>query len=224
MKAKRTVAMPAAGCIAIVSVLASAFILGANASTVSGQGRARLAVVHSEKTSRPAGKSLEEQAQEVVRLRNQVEAVAVARRRMQDQAALKRSARNAAAARMYALGKTSAESRKERASRDAERNKYEGTPKEIARNLLADHGWDQDQWPCLEKLWNRESRWQVDADNPTSSAYGIPQALPGRRMAEYGADWRTNPVTQIKWGLDYIEDAHDSPCGAWAHSEAKGWY
>ena len=91
-------------------------------------------------------------------------------------------------------------------------------------NLLPDHGWSQSQFSCLEKLWNKESRWKVNADNPSSTAYGIPQALPGNRMAAYGKDWRTNPVTQIKWGLDYIEATYGSPCSAWGHSQAKGWY
>jgi hypothetical protein len=143
---------------------------------------------------------------------------------MQDQAAVKRAAKNAALRRYKALQKTDENSREERASRDAERKKLEGTPKEVAMNLLPDHGWGESQFSCLDKLWTRESRWRVNADNPTSSAYGIPQALPGVRMAAYGSDWRTNPVTQIKWGLDYIEDAYGSPCDAWAHSQAKGWY
>ena len=91
-------------------------------------------------------------------------------------------------------------------------------------NLLPDHGWSQSQFSCLEKLWNKESRWKVNADNPTSTAYGIPQALPGNRMAAYGKDWRTNPVTQIKWGLDYIEATYGSPCKAWNHSQNSGWY
>jgi hypothetical protein len=157
-------------------------------------------------------------------MRNQLEAVEQARKAAQDQAQVKRDAKNAALRRYEALRKTNESSREERASRDAERKKLQGTPKEVAKNLLADHGWSESQFSCLEKLWNKESRWRVDADNPTSSAYGIPQALPGNRMAAYGSDWRTNPVTQIKWGLDYIEDRYGSPCSAWAHSQAKGWY
>ncbi|HYH34650.1 MAG TPA: lytic transglycosylase domain-containing protein, partial [Nocardioides sp.] len=73
-------------------------------------------------------------------------------------------------------------------------------------------------------LYTRESNWTWNADNPTSSAYGIPQALPGEKMASAGADWETNPVTQIRWGLGYIQDRYGSPCGAWAHSESHGWY
>src|SRR5690606_26581320 len=68
---------------------------------------------------------------------------------------------------------------------------------------------------CLEKLWTAESGWKHRADNPTSSAYGIPQSLPGSKMAAAGSDWRTNPTTQITWGLDYITDRYGTPCAAW---------
>lgn len=97
-------------------------------------------------------------------------------------------------------------------------------PRDIARALLADFGFSADQYGCLDSLYMRESGWNPYADNPTSSAYGIPQALPGSKMASAGADWATNPVTQIRWGLGYIQDRYGSPCGAWAHSESVGWY
>ena len=97
-------------------------------------------------------------------------------------------------------------------------------PRTIARALLAEFGFSEDQFGCLDSLWTRESNWTVNADNPSSSAYGIPQALPGSKMSTAGADWATNPVTQIRWGLGYIEDRYGSPCGAWAASERQGWY
>ena len=97
-------------------------------------------------------------------------------------------------------------------------------PRLIAQALLADYGWSTDQFGCLDSLWTRESNWRVDADNPSSSAYGIPQALPGSKMSSAGSDWATNPVTQIRWGLGYIADRYGSPCGAWAASQSKGWY
>lgn len=71
---------------------------------------------------------------------------------------------------------------------------------------------------------DRESGWNAFAENAASGAYGIPQALPGSKMASAGADWRTNPATQVRWGLRYIRDSYGSPCGAWQHSEADGWY
>ncbi|MBV2362864.1 lytic transglycosylase domain-containing protein [Streptomonospora nanhaiensis] len=99
-----------------------------------------------------------------------------------------------------------------------------GDPKAIAQGMLADYGWGADQFSCLEPLWEKESGWDHTAQNPSSGAYGIPQALPGNKMATAGADWQTNPATQIEWGLGYIQDRYGSPCGAWEHSQANGWY
>ncbi len=97
-------------------------------------------------------------------------------------------------------------------------------PRDIARVLLGEFGFSSDQFGCLDSLYMRESGWNPYADNPTSSAYGIPQSLPGSKMASAGADWATNPVTQIRWGLGYIRDRYGSPCSAWGHSQAVGWY
>jgi hypothetical protein len=97
-------------------------------------------------------------------------------------------------------------------------------PRVIARALLSTYGWSQDQFGCLDSLWERESHWNPFAENSSSGAYGIPQSLPGSKMATVASDWRTNPVTQIKWGLGYIEDRYGSPCGAWGHSQGHGWY
>jgi hypothetical protein len=97
-------------------------------------------------------------------------------------------------------------------------------PRTIARALLSTYGWSQDQFGCLDSLWERESHWNPFAENSSSGAYGIPQSLPGSKMASVAPDWRTNPVTQIKWGLGYIEDRYGSPCGAWGHSQGHGWY
>ena len=97
-------------------------------------------------------------------------------------------------------------------------------PRDIARALLGEFGFSQDQFSCLDSLYVGESGWRVDADNPTSSAYGIPQALPGEKMASAGADWATNPETQIRWGLGYIRDVYGSPCSANAFKSANNWY
>ncbi|MFV0426769.1 MAG: G5 domain-containing protein [Beutenbergiaceae bacterium] len=99
-----------------------------------------------------------------------------------------------------------------------------GDPRAIARSMLASYGWGDDQWSCLNSLWQRESNWNPYAQNPSSGAYGIPQSLPASKMASAGSDWRTNPATQIRWGLGYIQGRYGSPCGAWSHSEARGWY
>ncbi len=98
-------------------------------------------------------------------------------------------------------------------------------PREIARQMMKNkYGWGESQFQCYDNIIMRESRWLWYADNPTSSAYGIPQALPGSKMASAGADWRTNPATQIKWGLGYVKDRFGSPCSAWAFKRAHGWY
>lgn len=100
----------------------------------------------------------------------------------------------------------------------------QGDPRTVAQALLGEFGFGQDQFGCLDSLWTKESNWTVTADNPTSSAYGIPQALPGSKMASAGADWATNPATQIRWGLGYIQARYGSPCSAWSHSQANNWY
>ena len=90
--------------------------------------------------------------------------------------------------------------------------------------LMLDAGFKIDQFPCLDKLFKRESGWNARASNASSGAYGIPQALPGSKMASVASDWKTNPATQIKWGLGYIEGRYNTPCGAWSHSQSTGWY
>ncbi len=99
-----------------------------------------------------------------------------------------------------------------------------GSAQEIGKQLAAARGWGDDQFACLLALWNQESGWRVNAANKSSGAYGIPQALPGSKMASVGADWQTNPATQITWGLNYIGGRYGDPCGAYSHHEAKGWY
>ncbi|BDZ51157.1 hypothetical protein GCM10025867_33980 [Frondihabitans sucicola] len=98
-----------------------------------------------------------------------------------------------------------------------------GSAQAVGAQLVAARGWGTDQYNCLVSLWNRESGWNVYASNP-SGAYGIPQALPGSKMASVGADWQTSAATQITWGLNYIQGRYGTPCGAWAHSQSFNWY
>ena len=98
-----------------------------------------------------------------------------------------------------------------------------GSAQQIAAGMVAARGWGSDQFSCLVSLWNKESGWRTTAANP-SGAYGIPQALPGSKMASAGSDWRTNARTQITWGLGYIASVYGTPCSAWAHSQATNWY
>ncbi|HEY0189166.1 MAG TPA: ubiquitin-like domain-containing protein [Cellulomonas sp.] len=99
-----------------------------------------------------------------------------------------------------------------------------GSAQAIGKELAAARGWGDDQFACLLELWNRESGWRVDAENTSSGAYGIPQALPGSKMATVADDWRTNPSTQITWGLNYIAGRYSTPCGAWSSFQSQGWY
>ena len=116
----------------------------------------------------------------------------------------------------------------ERAARERDRQgilaRAQSDPRAVGRLLVADRGWADAQFGCLDSLWARESGWRWNANNSSSGAYGIPQALPGSKMGSIGSDWATNPITQIKWGLDYISNRYGTPCGAWAQSRASNWY
>ena len=94
----------------------------------------------------------------------------------------------------------------------------------FARNYAQALVSDAEQFECLTLLWNAESGWNHRALNRSSGAYGIPQALPASKMSSAGADWKTNPQTQINWGLRYIESQYGTPCGAWSHFKRKHWY
>jgi uncharacterized protein YabE (DUF348 family) len=98
-----------------------------------------------------------------------------------------------------------------------------GSAQQIAAGMVSARGWGSDQFGCLVSLWNKESGWRTNAANP-SGAYGIPQALPGSKMASAGGDWQTSAATQISWGLGYIASVYGTPCSAWAHSQATNWY
>ncbi|MFY9866918.1 MAG: lytic transglycosylase domain-containing protein [Trebonia sp.] len=99
-----------------------------------------------------------------------------------------------------------------------------GSPQQIAEQMLSQFGWSSSQFSCLQPLWALESGWNIYASNPSSGAYGIPQALPGSKMASAGPDWQGDAATQIRWGLTYIQGTYGSPCAAWSHEEADGWY
>ena len=99
-----------------------------------------------------------------------------------------------------------------------------GRNQRIGKQLAAARGWDGEQWNCLRNLWIKESGWSTRSSNSSGTAWGIPQALPGSKMAKFGSDWRTNPATQIKWGLHYIDNRYGSPCSAWSHWQNHNWY
>jgi Transglycosylase SLT domain len=129
------------------------------------------------------------------------ELAAAAKRAAEEKAALERALRN----RGYEPGVTD--------------------PREMARQILRNkYGYGSNQFDCFDNIIMRESMWRVDATNPSSGAYGIPQALPGSKMATVASDWRTNPATQIIWGIEYMKDRYGSPCAAWSFKSANGWY
>lgn len=90
--------------------------------------------------------------------------------------------------------------------------------------MFSEYAWGADQYTCLNRLWTKESHWNYKAHNKRSGAHGIPQALPAIRMEVISSDWRTNPVTQIRWGLRYIEARYDNPCKAWAKFKRSRYY
>ena len=99
-----------------------------------------------------------------------------------------------------------------------------GTAQSTAYNMMSSFGFNpKTEFGCLNDIWTRESGWRYNAEN-ASGAYGIPQALPGSKMASAGSDWMTNPATQIKWGLGYIKGTYVTPCDAWSFWQAHGWY
>jgi Transglycosylase SLT domain len=139
-------------------------------------------------------------------------------------AAARREARRRAAARRAAERAAARQARQSAGSSASTPAAPSGSPQQIAAAMLGSFGWSSGEFGCLQSLWNAESGWNPSATNPISGAYGIPQALPGSKMASAGPDWQTNPATQIKWGLGYIQQVYGSPCAAWSHQQSTGWY
>jgi hypothetical protein len=181
--------------------------------THQAAGAPRLAVA--DRLARPVAETENQQdnatlTQHALRLRLTQTREAIAQR----QAARKRAAELAASKAAAQPGQTAA----------AAVPAASGSPRQIAQAMLGSFGWSSSQFSCLDPLWEHESRWSVTAANPGSGAFGIPQALPGSRMASAGPDWQTSAATQITWGLRYIRNTYGSPCAAWSHAQATGWY
>lgn len=154
--------------------------------------------------------------QEEIRLEKEREA---ARKKAQERA------RELARQREIAAQKAAQEKREreEKRRRESQAPTYSapsGNVKQYASKLVGGGA----QFSCLDALWNKESGWNHLAQNPSSGAYGIPQSLPGSKMASAGADWRTNPYTQVRWGVSYIKSRYGTACAAWNHSQAHNWY
>lgn len=154
-----------------------------------------------------ANEAIDELTVEVTEYEEEQAAKAEQKRKEQEEAAAAAAAEEQAAAEALAAA-----------------NSVEGA-KATAQDLaLESYGWGADQFSCLDLLWTKESGWNYQASNPSSGAYGIPQSLPGSKMATVASDWATNATTQITWGLEYISAAYGTPCAAWGHSQATNWY
>jgi hypothetical protein len=157
-----------------------------------------------------------------------------ARKKAEAEAKAKAEAEAAAAAEQAAASASSSSSSSESSSASAPAaaipsgsSSGDNSPagaKASAYAMMASRGWDDGEYSCLVSLWQKESGWNYKAYNASSGATGIPQALPGSKMASAGGDWATNAATQVKWGLGYIEGRYGSPCDAWGHSQSYGWY
>lgn len=153
---------------------------------------------------------------EALQLRGQLDAAA--ERKAAEEAAAKAAAEAAAQAQREAEAAAAA------AAALAAGNTPEGAQATARQMAAANYGWGEGEFSCLVSLWNKESSWNYQAYNASSGATGIPQALPGSKMASAGSDWQTNATTQIAWGLGYIDAVYGSPCAAWGHSQAVNWY
>ena len=111
------------------------------------------------------------------------------------------------------------------AARKVELARQADGAREVAKEIIAaKYQWSEKQFTCLDQLWIKESHWNYKARNKVTGAHGIPQALPATKMEIIGTDWRTNPVTQITWGLKYIEERYETPCKAWSKFKRSRWY
>ncbi|KQZ85080.1 phospholipase [Microbacterium sp. Root166] len=151
-------------------------------------------------------------AERVAELRERLD-VAIEKKAAEEAAAQAKREAEAAAAAAAAAAEAAAQA-----------NTVAGAQATAARLASANYGWGADQFSCLSSLWDKESDWNYQAYNAGSGATGIPQALPGSKMASAGSDWQTNATTQITWGLQYIASAYGTPCAAWGHSQATDWY
>jgi hypothetical protein len=228
----KAIALVAAGAFTVATATAAAAATWPSGSSGSTAGRADEAAAGSLLTVsgqalqlRPGQQSTVSQALQADQMRDLPARLAAANwKTAQEQAAKKAAAARAAA---VALAAAQSSARPIAAAQQAPVAQLtpaaSGSPQQIAEAMLASFGWSSGQFSCLDPLWAHESGWSVTAENP-DGAYGIPQALPGSKMASAGPAWQTSAATQITWGLEYIKGTYGSPCAAWEHEQATGWY
>jgi pyruvate/2-oxoglutarate dehydrogenase complex dihydrolipoamide acyltransferase (E2) component len=194
-------------------------ILGGNRTALAAEQASAAAARR--QAERAARRARERAAALAARRAAEREAAAVAAERAARRAAAQQAEQQRQAEQQQAQQQ---QAQQQQADQQQQQPEPSGSPQQIAMSMLGSYGWSSSQFSCLNSLWNEESGWNVYATNPTSGAYGIPQALPASKMASAGPDWQTSAATQIKWGLSYIQETYGSPCAAWAHEEADGWY
>ena len=231
-KRRRLLTVATAGTLTLAIAGSLAATLPAGSSSASASDDAAYTTTVGQQATAPSGHSTRtstggiSQAVLFERIRS------IQGQRQQEQAAVKAAAVKAAAVKAAAAkaAAVKAAERKAAAAKAAKQAQQaavatpSGSPEQIAQSMLSQFGWSSSQFSCLQPLWEHESGWTVTAENPTSGAYGIPQALPGSQMASAGSDWQTNAATQIRWGLTYIQGRYGSPCGAWSHEQSDNWY
>jgi hypothetical protein len=226
----RAVALIAAGAFAVAgaaTATAATWTAGPTSGRAHNAGTGSLLTIGGQTVQMQAfAQSTASQAIQAYQIRDAAAELAAAHWK----AARAQAAKKAAAARAAATARAAAARTAARQSTAAQPTQAatgaaapSGSPQQIAEAMLASFGWSSSQFSCLDPLWAHESGWSVTAANP-DGAYGIPQALPGSKMASAGPDWQTNAATQIRWGLEYIQGTYGSPCGAWDHEQATGWY
>jgi hypothetical protein len=175
----------------------------------------------------PAGQQARVQTASVTQQADAASSAAHAQAKKAAEDAARKQAAEKAAEKKAAAEKAEQERKAELASRSASRDADFPTQssysvaevKSMAQQIVGG-----DNFQCFSEIVERESGWNYQASNASSGAYGLVQALPGSKMASAGADWKTNPATQIKWGLNYMNDRYGSPCGAWEFWQANNWY
>jgi hypothetical protein len=238
----KAVALIAAGAFTVATAATAAAATWPSGSSGFAAGRAHeagagslLTVTGQTLQMQAFEQSTASQAQQAVQLRDQAAEISAARwnaaraQAARKLAARKLAAQEAAAPRATATQNTgtaqpTASAQPAPSATASAAPVASGSPQQIAQAMLGSFGWSSSQFSCLDPLWAHESGWSVAAYNAGSGAYGIPQALPGSRMASAGPDWQTNAATQIRWGLEYIKGTYGSPCAAWDHEQATGWY
>ena len=226
-KRSRAITLATAGTLALATAISLAATLPGSSSPAAASADAAYQSTTSQQAAAQPSANGVAQAVMFARMRS-IEAARhqqeLAAQKTAKAAEAKASAAKAAAAKASAAKSSARAAKKAQPAQQAAAITPSGSPEQVAERMLSQFGWSSSQFSCLQPLWEHESGWSMTAENPSSGAYGIPQALPAAQMASAGADWQANAATQIRWGLTYIQGRYGSPCGAWAHEEADNWY